>query len=192
MRSDSESWFVIQVTSRHEVHVDLMLRHKGYERFLPTYQVKRQWSDRIKTIEQPLFPGYLFCRSSRSCLGTILNTPGILRIISFGGRPYAVPDREIEDLQRAIQSGRHVCSVPYLTRGQKVKITAGPLAGIVGIITRVKNQDRLVLAVESIMRAVGVEVAVGDVAIVGSMPPRTATHTGILNDPRDGASHRLQ
>jgi len=55
-------WFAVQTRSRYENLVATLLRGKGYELFLPIYKSRRRWSDRIKELELPLFPGYLFCR----------------------------------------------------------------------------------------------------------------------------------
>jgi transcription antitermination factor NusG len=169
------SWFAVQVTPRHEMTVNTLLSYKGYEQFLPLCTVRRNWSDRVKTLEQPLFPGYLFCRSPHSTLGSILRTPGVIRIISFGGQPYPVPDDEIGDLQQAVQCGRKKYCVPYLAIGQRVEIKAGPLTGIVGIITKFKNRDRLVLSVASIMKAVAIDIEACEVASVGPAPVHRVT-----------------
>ena len=58
-----ESWFAVQVAPRHEKSVATLLSYKGYQHFLPTYRSRRAWSDRSKTIEVPMFPGYVFCRT---------------------------------------------------------------------------------------------------------------------------------
>jgi transcription antitermination factor NusG len=156
--NQKESWFAVQVTPRHEKAVDTVLQYKNYGHFLPTCRTPRNWSDRVKIIERPLFPGYVFVRSHSSCVGKVRSTPGVIRIVSFGGSPCAVPDSQIEALQRLIWSNRDICSVPYLEIGQKVQIIAGPLLGITGIITQLKNRHRLVVSLDLIMRSVVVEV----------------------------------
>jgi transcription termination/antitermination protein NusG len=177
------NWFAVQVTPRHETKVDIGLGYRGCERFLPTCKVRRNWSDRVKTLQQPLFPGYLFCRTTAGLLGSVLATPGVIRVISFGGKPCPVADQEIADLQRALHSGRPMQPVPHLSLGQRVQIKAGPLAGITGIITHFKNQSRLVLCVDSIMKAVAIDIDACDaVAVpatsvkpaVGAYPYRTS------------------
>ncbi|MGA9886725.1 MAG: transcription termination/antitermination NusG family protein, partial [Candidatus Acidiferrales bacterium] len=55
-------WFALQVRTRQEASVAQQLNGQGYERFLPLYKVRKRWSDRIKEVNAPLFPGYLFCR----------------------------------------------------------------------------------------------------------------------------------
>jgi len=155
---ESEPWFALQVTPRHEKRVETILQHKNYGHFLPMCRTRRNWSDRIKTIEQPLFPGYVFVRCPLSSVGKVRGTPGIIRIVSFGGKPCPVPDAQIRALQRVIDSNRGLTSFPYLAAGQKVQIVAGPLSGITGIIIQLKNRHRLIVAVDLIMRSVSVEI----------------------------------
>ena len=159
-------WFAVQVVPHHERPVDALLGCKGYERFLPTHIVRRNWSDRVKTLQQPLFPGYIFCRCRQAAVTSILRTSGVIRIVSFGGRPCSVADAEIEGLRQVIRSNKQTYPVPFLAVGRKVQMKAGPLMGIVGIITQFKNRNRLVLCVESIMRGVAIEVDASEVADV--------------------------
>lgn len=166
-------WFAVQVVPHHERAVDALLGCKEYERFLPTHTVKRNWSDRVKTLQQPLFPGYIFCRCRQAAVTSILRTSGVIRILSFGGRPCSVPDSEIEDLRQVIHSKKQTYAVPFLSVGCKVQMKAGPLVGIVGIVTKFKKRDRLVLSVESVMRGVAIEVDAWEVADVA--PTSSAT-----------------
>jgi transcription antitermination factor NusG len=155
-------WFAVQVAPQHEQKVALLLQYKGYEQFLPTRTSRRHWSDRIKILKAPLFPGYIFCRAARSSFGAILNTRGVHRIVCFGGRPCPIPEVEIKTLQKAVESGKDVIEVPYLSAGQRVKIAGGPLAGVIGIVTRQKNSSRLIVSIEIIMRSISVEIASSD------------------------------
>jgi transcription antitermination factor NusG len=164
--SDGGSWFALQVVPRHEKSVGKLLEFKGYDHFLPTYCVRRRWSDRVRIIEEPLFPGYVFCRSHRSLMEIIRNSPGVIRIVAFGGKPHPVPDKEIEALQQIIQGKREYSASSYLNVGQKVQVISGPLTGITGIITHFKNHARLVISLDVIMKSVSVEIDPLEVALV--------------------------
>jgi transcription antitermination factor NusG len=161
---DMESWLALQVAPQHEKKVATVLEFKGFEQFYPTYKSKRRWSDRIKVILQPLFPGYVFCRSRQSGAGAILATPGVNRIVSFGGKPCPVPDQEIATLQKVVSAGVDPRPFPYLTTGQRVRIIQeGVLFGIVGILTQIKNSVRLVVSVDMITKSMSIEVNQHDV-----------------------------
>jgi transcription antitermination factor NusG len=155
---EKDSWFAVQVTPRHEKKVDAILQQQNYGHFLPMCRTRRKWSDRIKVIEQPLFPGYVFVRTQSCSVGKVHRTPGIIRIVSFGGRPCSVPDIQIEALRRIIDSKRDIYPVPYLAVGQKVQIITGPLSGLTGIISHFKNRGRLIVSVDLIMRSIVVEI----------------------------------
>src|ERR1041385_1037560 len=161
---DAEPWFALQVVPRHEKSVDKILEYRGCKHFLPTYRVRRRWSDRVSIIEEPLFHGYVFCRSQSNLMEIIRGSPGIIRIVAFGGKPHAVPDKEIEALQHIVRGKREYSAFPYLNVGQKVRVISGPFTGISGIITRFKNHYRLVVSLDVIMKSVSVEIDQSEVA----------------------------
>jgi transcription antitermination factor NusG len=158
-----EQWFAVQVLPQHEKTVSLLLEIKGYQYFLPLYKARRQWSDRTKILLAPLFPGYLFLRSIPTHVGSVRGTPGMIRVVSFGGKPYPITDDEIDALRTVVDTGRNIYSMAYFAAGQKVQVKSGPLAGIKGIITRTKNQQRLVISVEAMMKSVSVEISSDEV-----------------------------
>ncbi len=151
-------WYAIRTSSGRERVVSSVLRHKGYEEFLPTYHVRRQWSDRIKDLERPLFPGYFFCRFVVGKHLPILITPGVQLIVGCGRTPIPVRDEEIESLRRVVESGAAAVPCPYLGVGQRVEIREGSLAGVRGVLLQIKNSWRIVLSVELLRRSVSVEV----------------------------------
>jgi transcription antitermination factor NusG len=134
------------------------LFHKGFEVFLPVYSAFRRWSDRVKEITLPLFPGYLFLRSGFREQLPILTTPGVVGLVKFAGVPAIISDLEIEKLRRALASGANFEPHPFLKCGDWVRVKAGPLEGLEGILVRSKNQSRLVLSVELVQKSVAVEV----------------------------------
>ena len=170
-------WFAIQVIPQHEFKVASQLRYKGQEEFLPMVSSRRQWSDRSKVSERPLFPGYVFCRVKRSSFGVILDTPGVHRIVSFGGQAYPIADEEMNSLQQVLASGRDVAPVPYLALGQRVRVIDGPLSGMSGIVLRLKNRSRLIISVDMLMRSIAVDVALAELSACDSSPLTLTTPT---------------
>lgn len=168
---ENDSWFAVQVTPRHEKKVDAILQQQNYGHFLPMCRMRRKWSDRVKVIEQPLFPGYVFVRTQSCSVGKVHRTPGIIRILSFGGRPCPVPDTQIEALRRIIDSKCDICPIPYLAIGQKVQIITGPLSGLTGIISHFKNRGRLIVSVDLIMRSIVVEIDGNEAAPLSPLSP---------------------
>lgn len=158
-------WFAIQVASRSERRVLQHLEYKGYEAYLPTYRSKRRWSDRIKALELPLFPNYVFCRAGAFSTGLVLTIPGTIRLVGVNAQPSIIPDHEIEAINRICASGIPAFPIPYLYTGQKVRIAAGPLAGIVGTLSQIRNDRRLIVTIQTIMRSIAVEVGILDIAM---------------------------
>ena len=176
-------WCAVQVAPRHEVTVSKILANKGYDQFSPTYSVKRQWSDRVKHLEQPLFPGYVFCRIGKDVSGPIYTTPGVVRILGWGGSISVIEDTQIDDLKRAVASGSPVSPARW-TPGQRVRITRGPLAGVTGILQSVGSGYELVLSVDLLMKGASVAVDPGDVVSEGTGAPAPANPLVGASSPR--------
>lgn len=160
------AWFVLQVRPRHEVKISTTLELKDYVNFLPTTREYRKWSDRAKIIEKPLFPGYVFCRSEKPLLPLVRETPGIIRLVTFQGKPQAVPDEEVLALQRAVQSNREIERCPYVNIGVRACVISGPLLGITGIVVSVKKRERLVISVDLIANSMSIEIDRSEVALL--------------------------
>ena len=152
-------WYAIQVRSKLTSVASATLRGKGYEEFLPLYRLRRSWSDRIKELELPLFPGYLFCRfNPNDRLVPVLTTPGVIRIVSAGKTPIPVAESEIEAVRRILSSGLAAQPWPFLDVGSRICIGQGPLSGLEGIITNTDRIHRLVVSVTLMQRSVAVEI----------------------------------
>src|SRR5579872_4645552 len=94
--SSSQKWFALRVKSNFERTTALHLRERGYQEFLPTYTIRSRWSDRLKTIEKPLFPGYVFCLFNPQARLPVLTTPGVLHVVGIGKEPIAIDSVEME------------------------------------------------------------------------------------------------
>jgi transcription antitermination factor NusG len=155
---ESPKWFAVYTTPRHEKAVARHFESRVIESFLPLYREMHRWKNGCRVnVEQPLFPGYIFARIGRSNSTQVLSVPGVLLIVGSGREPQALPDFEIE----ALRSGLHLRRSephPYLVVGEKARIKSGSLAGMVGVLARKKNNLRVVLTLELIMRSVAVEV----------------------------------
>ena len=163
-------WFALYVRVRHERTVERQLAEKGLEAFLPCYVARRQWADRLKMIEFPLFPGYLFCRFTSQQRGAVLSAFGVVRIVGFGNQLMPVDDGEILALQQAVRAGVECEPAAYLKIGQRVRVGYGALNGVEGILTEAKKGHRLILSVTLLERSVSVEVDGAAVEAVSSPP----------------------
>ena len=156
-------WFALQVRSRYESLVAAHLGGRGYEWFLPLYESRRRWSDRIEEIEQPLFPGYVFCRLDPFNRLPILTTPGVFQIVGAGKTPLPIDASEIAAIQATIKSGLPSQPWPFLQIGQTVRIEDGPLRGLEGILLESRGHHRLVLSVTLLQRSIAVQLEAASV-----------------------------
>jgi transcription antitermination factor NusG len=168
--SNGLPWFALQVRSQRETHVADQLSAKGYESFLPLYTCRKRWSDRIKKIELPLFPGYLFCRFDPYDRLPILKTPWLLRIVGFNHIPSPVDDDEIGSVRILIASGAAAQPWPFACVGEGVRIESGPFRGVTGVLTQIKGNNKLVVSITLLQRSVAVEVDSALVAPERSLP----------------------
>jgi len=155
-------WFAVFTNSHHEKRVHQCLVERHVDSFLPLYSTVRRRPNRCKvSLELPLFPNYLFVQIRRSERGCVLGIPGVLAIVGKGRDPEPLPDFEIESLRAGLQL-RKFEPHPYLTVGERVRIKAGALAGLEGVLLRKKTNFRVVLTLDQIMQSVAVEVDVDD------------------------------
>jgi len=155
---DAYPWFALRVRSSYEKTVAALLNGKGYQWLLPLYKCRRRWSDRIKEVELPLFPGYLFCRFDMQKRLPILTTPGILLIVGIGKRPLPIDPTELAAIQTLVKSELPSQPWPFLQIGDRVGINYGALCGLEGILLDFKGHHRLVLSVTLLQRSVAVEI----------------------------------
>lgn len=156
-------WYAAYIKHQHEKAACGLLTGKGFEVFLPLYSAEHRWKDRTKVVSLPVFPCYLFVRTDFERKLDILQTPGVFWLIESGGRPCEVPSSEIEAIRKITQSLEKVEPHPYLKCGDYVRVRQGALAGIEGVLIRVKNRYRIVVSVDLLQKAVAVEVDISSV-----------------------------
>jgi len=164
-------WYALYVRPHAERMVSESLRLKGYEEFVPYYRARRRWSDRVKEVEFPLFPGYVFCRFDPQKRLPILQTPGVVHIVSFGKELAPVDDEELEAIRRIVGSNRVVEPWPFLRVGQRVRLVGGSLDGLEGFLVELKKNRRLVVSVTLLQRSVAVTLDQERVEPVWGAPP---------------------
>ncbi|MCC7498907.1 MAG: UpxY family transcription antiterminator [Bryobacterales bacterium] len=151
-------WYAVRVRSNFEKKVAASLHARGFEEFTPLYHQSNKWSDRVANLEIPLFPGYLFCRLDISKRLPVLAAPGVVSIVGFGPQFITVPDSEIESIRSALDSGALLLPHPYLRAGQRIRIAKGAMTGVEGILLNVRDDYRLVLSINILMRSVSVQI----------------------------------
>ena len=146
------NWFALRVRPKHEKTAATGLKRLGLDEYVPLTKVRRRWSDRVKELDMPLFPGYIFCSFTYPERLRVLNSPGVQSIV--GG----LDDSEIEALRILIATGKPLAHLPFLHLGERVLIERGPFAGIRGVVLRKESAWRVIVSVEALDRSIAVEL----------------------------------
>jgi transcription antitermination factor NusG len=167
-------WYAAYTTARHEKRIAGHCRLRNLEYFLPLYRTQQRYKNGSRVyLELPLFPGYIFVHIAREQRVRVLEVPGVLSIVSQGRDPIPLSDGEIESLRAGLHL-RRVEPHPYLVVGERVRIKSGAMEGLQGLLVRKKNDFRVVLTLDTIMRSIAVEVAADEVERVSIASTRNS------------------
>jgi transcription antitermination factor NusG len=175
--SDYLRWYAVYTYPRHEKAVAEQIESKDVEAFLPTFTTESRWKDRRVRIQTPVFPGYVFARISPSQRSKVLNAPGVIRMLSFNGTPAPIDDSEIEALKLCLERGAALKPYPLLEVGDRVRVRSGVLEGLEGLISRCKNERRLIVPITLINQSVAIEI---DVQLLEPLTENRAGQDGFL------------
>lgn len=155
-------WYALHVRSQYERKVRDGIARLSIESYLPIYHQRARWSDRAKTVERLLFPGYVFGAFPIGERRRILGVAGVVRILGYGTEASPVPQVEIDQVRQVIGSGQSLITMPLLATGTRVRVDSGALAGLEGIVLRVRSEMRVVVSVPLLGRSVAAELDTGN------------------------------
>jgi transcription antitermination factor NusG len=144
-------WYALRVRAGSESTVVEMLEYRGFSAYCPTQKERRRYSDRMKVVAKPVFPGYVFCSFDISKKVPVISCPGVDYVVGCAGVPSAVPDVQIENIRRMVAAGAVACE--RFAAGDRVRVTHGPLQGVEGILAQEPRGNRLVVSVDLLNRA---------------------------------------
>jgi transcriptional antiterminator NusG len=159
-------WYAVYTCANREKHVADRLASRGIEHFLPQYESMRYWKDRKVCLQLPLFPGYLFVHLALQNRLSILQVPGVVRLVGFDGHATPLADEEVVWVRAILSQRLQAEPHRYLQVGKWARVVCGPLQGMEGIVVRRKNRSRLVLSFALIQRSVAIEMNEGDLGPV--------------------------
>ncbi len=156
--ASDRGWHALYTRHHHEKAVAVTLKAKGFEVFLPLYSALSRWKDRTRIVMLQLFPCYVFLQGGLNRRLDVISTAGIHGFVSFAGTPASIPCDEINSIRRVVDQNIKIEPHPFIQCGDRVRVKAGPLEGVEGILIRKKNLTRLILSVEMLGRSAAVEV----------------------------------
>ena len=157
------NWYAIHVKPQQEFRVRDRLAPVAIA-WVPSWTQTNRWTDRLKSIERPLFPGYVLASFDLSKAHLVRQTTGVVSILGFDQHPAPIPPAEIDTLLRVIHAGGRPEPCDY-EPGQPVVVRSGPFCGIRGIVQRHKSGARLIVTIETLRRSIAVELDREDLAL---------------------------
>ncbi len=160
-------WFALYTRSRNEKKVHLELQKAGIDAYLPMVSRLRQWSDRKKMVEEPLFRSYIFVHITEAEYFTALNVHGAVRFITFSGKAVPIPENQIMAIRNYLDDFEEVPEEgAILEAGQLVKIKSGPMEGLIGKLIHYRNRHRLIIQIDAIGQNISLSVPRSKVEVV--------------------------
>ena len=159
VNGDERAWFAVVVRPRNEKTIAVHLRAKGVEHFLPLITEKHRWSDRTKSVEVPLFAGYVFVNIADRAQEQleVLRVPGALHFVGFGKFATSIPNHEILALRALFANKVPVAAHEFIRIGERVRVRGGCMDGIEGVLID-RKPETLVLSLTAIQRSVAISI----------------------------------
>jgi transcriptional antiterminator NusG len=155
-------WYACYTRARHEKQVEAQLRQRGMESYLPLVQQVRQWSDRKKTVQFPMFPSYVFGRFTLTDLHAVLTTPGVSTIVRANGYPTPIPPGDLDNVKHFVaalaDSGLEPDPRPFLSEGQWVRVMEGPFEGVEGVVVEARGRKRVLVGLAAIGQGLEIDI----------------------------------
>jgi transcription antitermination factor NusG len=142
--------------------VNRLLQERGFETFLPLVPRERQWKDRKKVVEWPLFPSYVFSRFRLAETHQVVSTPGVAALVRTSDRPAAIATEELDNIRRfvlALKGGDvELEHRPFFAEGEWVEVIDGPFQGIRGVVVERRNRRRVLIGLKAIGQALEIDI----------------------------------
>lgn len=158
-------WYVLYTYPQSERKADTKLRQMGITSYLPLHKVIKQWSDRKKVLEVPLFPNYIFVNSSPHQRFNALKIKELVKFVTFEGKPAVVSEDIISSLKNIVNGEVEVSNESCYDEGMKVKIKRGKFEGTEGILIRKNAKTRLLVRIDALQTHVSVDISLNDVEV---------------------------
>jgi len=155
------NWYVFYTKSRCEKKAETELRASGKEVFLPIITQVRQWSDRKKKVQVPLFNSYVFIKCREHEMQEIIQwNPYLVAYVKFQDGPAIVNEKDLELIKKLIETGiaEEADGYERLGKGDPVKVLGGPLKGMEGEVIEVSNRHQFVVRIDSIQQGIKLKV----------------------------------
>ena len=151
INSHDDKWYAVYTNPRAEKQVYERLVENKIEVYLPLKKVVRQWSDRKKMVEMPLLPSYIFVKIHQKSFPLVYKIYGVVKFVSFEGKPVAIPQRQIDILRLLIDSDTEIeVTSENFAKGDNVEVICGALVGLTGELITNGSNDRFIVRIDKL------------------------------------------
>ena len=155
MPSSEKNWYAVYTKPRNEKKAYELLVESGVDAYLPLVKTLKQWSDRRKWVEEPLFKSYLFVNIDKKEYYKVLNTDGVVRFITFEGKAVPIPPNQIEAIKQFISDGEELPdNIQEFEVGDEVEVIRGAMTGLHGRLISVKKKQKVKIEIEAVAQAI--------------------------------------
>jgi len=174
-------WNVLHVTANHEKRVAQHLTARGVEHYLPLYKERSRWTDRTVELERPLFAGYVFTRFASGQKLSVISIPGVLHLLGGGTECHTVSADELERIRLGLSGGYLLRPHAWLEVGRNVRVRGGVFDGVLGIVTEMRRECKVIIALSAVHRCFSLEIGMDQLELVGpeSLPVAVSRSTRI-------------
>ncbi len=163
--AEQSPWHVLHVRSNYEKRVAQHLNIRSVAHYLPLYSERVKWTDRMVMTERPLFTGYVFVRFPPESRIKVISIPGVVRSLGDDQRSL-VSCEELDRIRQGLASGLLLRPHPYVTVGEKVRVRNGIFEGVEGMVTELRQQCKIVIALAAARQCFSLEMAIGDIEVL--------------------------
>ncbi len=154
-----KKWYAIYTKSRAEKKVFDLLNQKGIETYLPMQKCLKQWSDRKKWVEEPLFRSYIFVKIQDVEFLEVQKTNGVVCFITFERKKVPIPENQIEAVKQLLKNN---IEIEHTTKkffiDDTVEIISGNLTGIQGKLIEYKGKKKVLISIDSVSQGLLINV----------------------------------
>lgn len=162
-----KKWYALYTKPRWEKKVSQLLIERGIENYLPLQKILKQWSDRKKWVQEPLFRSYIFVYISPDQYLPSLQTSGVVRFVTFEKKAVTIPPVQIEAIKTYAQTGEELIQeTPDVKTGDRVIVIRGTLKGLEGTLVQISNKKRLRIMIEGIQQSLHIKVPLSHIRII--------------------------
>jgi transcription antitermination factor NusG len=153
-------WYAVYTSPRAEKKVNTRLTEAGIETYLPIQRTYRQWSDRKKLVEKPLISSYLFVKVVPLDFQKVFRTSGVVKFISFEGKPVPIPENQINNLRLLVNSDAKIqVTTEQFEKGDLVSVVAGSCIGLKGELIKCHGKKRFIVRIDCLDHNLIVEIS---------------------------------